>query len=245
MSHRLLTASVALNLVFCALFLGGWLGANLETSFNPTIDRPILSKTSNVHPLASVIGSVDLGDRVFVAPFASIRGDEGQDIHIGHDSNVQDGVVVHGLETFESGKEVSENEVEVDRRKYSVHIGQRVSLAHQSQVHGPARVGDDTFIGMQALVFRSEVGDHVVVEPGAKIIGVTIASNRYVPTMAVITKQSDADALPVITDQYPYRSLNHAIVHVNTQFADPQTAHRLSRQRIVAPPIATLTLPNP
>jgi carbonic anhydrase/acetyltransferase-like protein (isoleucine patch superfamily) len=181
--------------------------------------------------MASVIGSVKLGQRVFVAPFASIRGDEGQNIYIGDESNVQDGVVIHGLETFESGKEVSENEVEVDRRKYSVHIGQRVSIAHQSQVHGPAKIGDDTFIGMQALVFRAEVGDHVVVEPGAKIIGVKIAAHRYVPTMAVITKQSDADALPVITDQYAYRSLNHAIVHVNTQFADPRAAQRLSRQR--------------
>ncbi len=72
--------------------------------------------------------------------------------------------MIHGLETFESGKEVYENEVEVDRRKYSVHMGQRVSIAHQSHVHGPARIGDDTLIGIQALVFRAEVGDHAVVE---------------------------------------------------------------------------------
>ena len=72
---------------------------------------------------------------------------------------------------------------------------------------------------------------HVVVEPGAKIIGVRIAARRYIPTMAVITKQSDADALPLITDQYQYRSLNHAIVHVHTPFADPWAAQRLSRQR--------------
>ncbi len=240
-----MTWSLGLNLVFSALFLGGWLGANVETTFNPTISLPILSTTSTVHPMASVIGSVELGQRVFVAPFASIRGDEGQNIHIGDDSNVQDGVVIHGLETFEAGKELVENEVEVGRQKYSVYIGQRVSIAHQSQVHGPARIGDDTLIGMQALIFRAEVGDHVVVEPGAKIIGVKIAPRRYVPATAAITKQSDADALPVITDQYPYHNLNHAVVQVNTQLADPQAAQRLSRQRIVVSPVVSSTLSNP
>jgi len=123
-------------------------------------------------------GSVTLGDRVFVAPAASVRGDEGRHIHIGNDSNVQDGVVVHGLETFEGDHELPENEVEVDGKPYSVYIGDRVSLAYQSQVHGPAKVGNDTFVGMQALVFRAELGNRVVVEPGAKIIGVKVPSGR-------------------------------------------------------------------
>jgi carbonic anhydrase/acetyltransferase-like protein (isoleucine patch superfamily) len=60
---------------------------------------------------------------VFVATAASVRGDEGQHIHIGNQSNVQDGVVVHGLETFEGDHELTENEVEVDGKKYSVYIG--------------------------------------------------------------------------------------------------------------------------
>ncbi len=224
-----LNLSVSLNLVACALFLGGWIGPNLQTSFNPTVDHPLVPATTTVHPLASVIGSVDLGERVFVAPFASIRGDEGQNIRIGSDSNVQDGAVIHGLETFDNGRELSENQVEVERVKYSVHIGRRVSLAHQSQVHGPARVGDDTFVGMQSLVFRSQIGSHVVIEPGAKVIGVTIPDRRYVPTMAVVTTQAEADALPVITEQYTYRTLNHGVIHVNTQLADRQTAKRLFR----------------
>lgn len=245
MSHTLAPWSLGFNLVLSALFLGGWLGANVETTFNPTVSQPVLSKTTTVHPLASVIGSVELGQRVYVAPFASIRGDEGQNIRIGDESNVQDGVVIHGLETYEAGKELIENEVEVGRWRYSVYIGERVSLAHQSQVHGPARIEDDTLIGMQALVFRAEVGDHVVVEPGAKVIGVKIPPRRYVPASSVITKQSDADALPLITDEYPYRSFNHNVVHVNTQLADPQGAHRLSRPRVPVSPIARPTLSAP
>jgi len=151
---------------------------------------------------------------------ASVRGDESEHIFIGDNSNVQDGVVVHGLETFEGGHELIENEVEVEGKRYSVYIGKRVSLAHQSQVHGPARVGDDTFVGMQSFVFRSELGDHVVVEPGAKVIGVTVAAGRYIPALSLITRQEQADALPLITEGYAYRKLNDGVVRVNVQLAD-------------------------
>ena len=219
--RQILTASVMCNLAFLAVGLGGWLGPNVRTSFNPDTETPTLASTSRVHPLAAVTGSVTLGKRVYVAPCASVRGDEGQNIYVGDESNIQDGVVIHGLETFESGKELLENEVTVHGKKYSVYVGERVSLSHQSQVHGPAKVGSDTFIGMQALVFRAELGDHVVVEPGAKIIGVTIASGRYVPALTAITTQAQADALPLITDRYPYRNLNEGVVRVNVQFADP------------------------
>ncbi len=52
-------------------------------------------------PLAAVDGFVIIGEHIFVATGASIHGDEGQHIFIGNDSNVQDGVVAHGLEAFE------------------------------------------------------------------------------------------------------------------------------------------------
>jgi carbonic anhydrase/acetyltransferase-like protein (isoleucine patch superfamily) len=228
-AERLLRWSLCCNLVLTTILLGGWLGPNVQTSFNPWISHPSVADSARVHPLASVIGSVTLGERVFVAPAASVRGDEGQNIYVGDDSNVQDGVVIHGLETFESGEELFENEVEVHGTKFSVYVGQRVSLSHQSQVHGPAKIGDDTFVGMQGLIFRSELGDHVVVEPGAKIIGVRIGSGRYVPALSNVTTQAEADALPRITEEYPYRRLNQAVVHVNTQLASPHHPKQAAR----------------
>src|SRR4030065_2540387 len=110
---------------------------NVLSSFNKNVNEPAIPKSSFVHQLAAVIGDVKLGERVYVAPAASIRGDEGQPIYVGNDSNVQDGVVIHGLETMEEGKEIAKNQVEVAGRKYSVYVGDRVSMAHQSQVHGP------------------------------------------------------------------------------------------------------------
>ena len=226
---RTLTLSLMFNLVLVSLLLVGYVGPSVKTSFMPEVEAPVIGHKTRIHPLAMVIGSVTLGDQVFVAPAASVRGDEGQHIHIGNQSNVQDGVVVHGLETFEGDHELPENEVEVNGQKYSVYIGDRVSLAHQSQVHGPAKVGDDTFVGMQALVFRTEIGDHVVIEPGAKLIGVKVAPGRYVPALSVITKQSQADALPVITQDYPYRNLNAGVIRVNIQLAEAPQPQAISR----------------
>lgn len=196
------------------------LRSNVATAFNPEIEAPLVGPGSYVDRLASVIGNVSLGKGVFVAPFASIRGDEGQPIAIGDGSNVQDGVVVHGLETTSGGKAIEANLVTVAGKKYAVYIGKNVSLAHQSQVHGPTSVGDNTFVGMQALVFESSIGKNVVIEPAAKVIGVSIPAERYVPAGSVITQQDQADALPKITDDYAYAKLNDAVLDVNQALAE-------------------------
>jgi len=216
----LLAVSLSFNIILASFLLMGFIGPNVLTSFNPDVNKPVIAKSAFVHQIGSVIGDVTLGERVYVAPTASVRGDEGQGLFIGNETNIQDSVVIHGLETIEGGKPVEKNQVEYNGKKYSVYIGNRVSLAHQSQVHGPALVEDDTFIGMQALVFKASVGKGVVIEPGAKVIGVKVPAGRYVPTGMVLTKQADADALSEITESYPFREINKAVVHVNTQLAD-------------------------
>lgn len=86
-------------------------------------------------------------------------------------------------------------------------------------MHRPAFIGCDTFIGMQALVFRAIVGSNCVIEPKALVMGVNIPDGRYVPAGALITTQQAADSLPTITNDYPLRGLNQVVVHVNTQLA--------------------------
>ncbi|MEO8450151.1 MAG: carbonic anhydrase [Gemmatimonadota bacterium] len=189
------------------------------TDFNSETEQPTISPVAFVDGYASVIGSVHLGALVYVAPFASIRGDEGQPIEIGEGTNIQDGAVVHALETTQGGAAVANRTYTVAGKEYAVYIGKRVSLAHQSLVHGPARIDDNVFVGMQAMVFKASIGEGVVIEPGAKVIGVNVAAGRYVPAGQTVTTQKAADLLPKITDDYPYRTLNDAVVHVNTSFA--------------------------
>ena len=193
---------------------------NAETSFTPRATVPSLHQHDFIHPLAAVIGAVELGDDVFVAPGASIRGDEGQPIHVGTGSNVQDGVVIHALETLEGDRVIEANLVHVGGRAFAVYIGDDVSINHQAQVHGPAAIGDRTFVGMQSLVFRATVGHDCVLEPRALVMGVTVAPGRYVPAGMVVRTQAEADALPAIGPSYPLAHLHDGVLHVNHALAE-------------------------
>jgi carbonic anhydrase/acetyltransferase-like protein (isoleucine patch superfamily) len=195
------------------------IGKNVLTDFSSRISEPKIDPSTYVHPLASVIGNVILGKNILVSPTASIRGDEGQPLFVGDDSNVQDGVIIHALETEEEGKPVKGNLYVVEGENYAVYVGERVSLAHQVQIHGPAVVLDDTFVGMKTLVFKSYVGEKCVIEPGVILMGVTVADNRYVPAGSVVKTQKEADNLPEITEDYPMRDMNRGVVHVNTSLA--------------------------
>ena len=106
---------------------------------------PEIDPSAKVHEAAVVIGHVKIGKQVFVAPGAVVRGDEADMIEIGDFSNVQDNVVIHGL------------------KGSRVVIGRRVSLAHGAIVHGPAEIGDNTFVGFQALVFKAKIGKSCVI----------------------------------------------------------------------------------
>ncbi len=195
------------------------IGKSVVTDFSSKSSEPVIDASAYVHPQAAVIGNVILGKNVMVSPFASVRGDEGQPLFVGDDSNVQDGVVIHALETEEHGKPVEKNLYEVEGKKYAVHVGRRVSLAHQVQIHGPAVVGDDTFVGMKSLVFKAAVGKGCVVEPGCIVLGVSVPDGHYVPAGTVLNSQEKANSLPVITDDYAFKSLNKGVVHVNTSLA--------------------------
>lgn len=192
---------------------------NVLTDFNDHISEPEIDQTAYIHPMACVIGNVVLGKNVMVSPFASVRGDEGQPISIGMDSNVQDGVIIHGLETQIKGKFVEKNTVYVEDIAYSVFIGERVSLAHQCHIHGPAVISDDCFIMMKSFVFNARIQPGCVIEPMAAVMNCTLPPKKYVPAGTIIKNQEDADDCPDITEDYPFAKTNKAVVHVNTSLA--------------------------
>ena len=92
--------------------------------------------------------------RLFVAHGASVRGDEGRHIDGGDYGNIQEGAVINGVETFDGDHELPEKTMQAGEEHDAVSLGTCVSLTHQAQVPGPATIGDNTFVGMQALIFR-------------------------------------------------------------------------------------------
>jgi carbon dioxide concentrating mechanism protein CcmM len=123
-----------------------------------------------------------------VAPGTSIRADEGTPFAIGASTNIQDGVVIHGLE---QGRVRGD-----DGKEYSVWIGGSTSITHMALIHGPAYVGDNCFIGFRSTVFNARVNQGCIVMMHALIQDVEIPPGKFVPSGAIITTQQQADRLP-------------------------------------------------
>jgi carbonic anhydrase/acetyltransferase-like protein (isoleucine patch superfamily) len=213
------------------------------TDFNPNVTFPQIQSSAFIHPFAVVIGDCYIGKFVLAAPTSVCRGDEGTPIHVGDSSNMQDGVVLHALETTDHGKNIDGRRFSStgDRlmandsrfsQGYAVFIGDRVSLAHDSMVHGPAWIGNDTFIGFKSVVFNARVGNNVAVGIGSIITGgVHIDDDRYVPPGSVITTQEQADLLPPRVGS-EYENLNKAVIQVNERIAEGLLAKAYDNQLI-------------
>jgi carbon dioxide concentrating mechanism protein CcmM len=154
------------------------------------------------------LGDVSLGEDVFVAPVASIRGDTGAPIRIGSGSNVQDGAVIHAAD----GRAFT-----VDNQRYAVYVGERVSLAHRCLVHGPVTIGDDAFIGFGAMVMNCTVGRGAVVMHMAYVTDVDIPPGRMVPTGTVVDSPDQARALPKVSPDL--REMAERVVQNNRRYA--------------------------
>lgn len=199
--------------------LAGSLRPSVVTPLTPRTAVPVVPATAYVDPFAVLLGDVRLGDDVFIAPFVSIRADEGEPIAIGAESNVQDGAVIHGLPTAASGEPVAANRYVVDGASYSVYLAERVSIEHQAQLHGPVWIEADVWVGMQALVARARIGAGTVIEPRAAVLGVSIEPGRFVPAGVIVSRQDIADRLPEITPSYALRRRNASAVHASRALA--------------------------
>ena len=168
-----------------------------------------VAESTYVSPTATILGDVEIGEDVYVAPAVSIRGDEGTPIHIGDKTNVQDGVIMHGL---------LHQWVRVEGRDYAIYVGDEVCCAHGAIIHGPCVVGDNTFIGFNAVIFKAEVGRDCAVLHNAVVTGgVKVPDGRMVPIASIVDTQAKADALPSISEDL--RSLKEEVVEVNIEFA--------------------------
>ncbi|MBI5329288.1 MAG: gamma carbonic anhydrase family protein [Betaproteobacteria bacterium] len=109
--------------------------------------HPKLGRNVYIHPTATIIGDVILGDEVSIWPHVVIRGDVNS-IRIGARTNIQDSSILHVTHRRDEAHEGA-----------SLVIGERVTVGHGVILHG-CTVGDECLIGMGSLVM-----DRAVVEP--------------------------------------------------------------------------------
>lgn len=198
---------VAALLVITCLFLSPLLidpaGAADEPSF--------------VDSTATIINppQIHLGGLVFVGPFAVLKAgpDAQHGITIGHESNVQDSVVV-------------------DATGGAIHLGEQVILAHGSRVKGPAALGETgtcpggaavkvcpAFVSFNAEVDGGTIEKDAIVSALARVgPGVTIPSGRKVlPGKNVTTNAEVASKTAAVTEAD--RLFMAGVIEVNVNFA--------------------------
>ena len=106
--------------------------------------QPQLGENAWVAPNATVIGDVRLGANASIWWNATLRGDN-DPIHIGANTNIQDGSVLHTDEGI------------------PMHIGANVTVGHLVMLHG-CTVGDGSLIGIGSVVLnRAVIGKGCIV----------------------------------------------------------------------------------
>lgn len=175
------------------------------TPWSRDLAEPQIHETAFIHSYSHIIGDVEISPNVIIAPGSSVRADEGTPFYIGENTNIQDGVVIHGLE---QGRVLGDNQ-----KEYSVWIGEDSCITHMALIHGPCYVGNNCFIGFRSTVFNARVGDGCIVMMHSLIQDVEIPPGKYVPSGAVITSQQQADRLPDVNPQD--KEFAHHVVGVN------------------------------
>lgn len=118
--------------------------------------------TSWIAPTAAVIGKVRLDAGASVWFNAVLRGDN-ELIHIGENSNVQDGTVMH----TDMGSPLT--------------LGKGVTVGHNAMLHG-CTVGDHSLIGIGAVVLNDAViGKHCII--GANAL---ITEGKHIPDGSMV-----------------------------------------------------------
>ncbi|NNM94772.1 MAG: transferase hexapeptide repeat family protein [Bacteroidia bacterium] len=106
--------------------------------------RPVVHKSSFVHPQACVTGNVIIGRNVYIGPGAAIRGDWGE-IVIGDGCNVQENCTIHMFPAI------------------SVVLEENAHIGHGAIIHS-AHIGRDVLVGMNAVVMdKADVGEGCII----------------------------------------------------------------------------------
>ena len=105
---------------------------------------PVVHKSAFVHPQASVIGNVSIGENVYIGPGAAIRGDWGE-IIIEAGCNVQENCIIHMFPGV------------------TVYLHESSHVGHGAIIHG-ATLGRNCLIGMNAVIMDNvDIGEESII----------------------------------------------------------------------------------
>ncbi len=122
---------------------------------------PTIGENTFIAPNATLVGNVILGNNCSVWFNAVIRGDVNK-ITIGHNTNIQDGAVIH-----------------CTYQKTETNIGSNVSIGHNAIVHG-CIIHDNVLIGMGSIIMdNSRIEKNVIIAAGAVVLENTTCESGW------------------------------------------------------------------
>lgn len=121
---------------------------------------PKIASSCYIDDNADVIGDVEIGENSSVWPMTVIRGDVNF-IRIGHNTNIQDGSVLHVSHAGEYNPDGA-----------ALNIGNFVTVGHKVLLHA-CTIGNDCLIGMGSIIL-----DDAVVEDRVMIGAGTLVASR-------------------------------------------------------------------
>lgn len=188
---------------------------NDEVFGNPIIQ----SENCFISSKATLIGKVIIEEGVFIGPNVCLRADEGNPFKICKGTNIQDGVVLHGL---------LNQYVEAEEMKFSVYIGSHCTIAHQALIHGPTKIGKKTFVGFRAIIHNSIIGRNCHIGFGAIIKGVIIPDGIEVPDGMVVNNQNIVKTLkPSLPEMHHF---NKEVVDYNKSLVPRYCERRIKKE---------------
>ena len=139
--------------------------------------QPRIDPKARIARNAIVIGDVEIGAYSLVLFFAVLRGDCGQRIVIGDNTNIQEGACIHVAPGFDT------------------IVGDGVTIGHGATVHG-CIIGDNTLVGMDASVIDGAiVGKECLIGAGALVTG-----SARIPDRSLVLG-SPAKVVRTLTDE--------------------------------------------
>lgn len=164
---------------------------------------PDVDSSAFVADSASVIGSVKLAAGSSVWYGAVIRGDN-EPIHIGKNTNVQEGGVLHTDPGF------------------PCTVGDEVTIGHQAMLHG-CTVGNGSLIGIQAVVLNGAViGEQCLI--GA---GTLITEGKHIPDRSLVLGRP-GKVVRELTEEDLARLQRNADVYVRKAQAFKQSLKKIA-----------------
>jgi carbon dioxide concentrating mechanism protein CcmM len=154
-------------------------------------------KPSFIDPTAFLTGTITIGEQDYIGPYAQVEAGNTFSVELANEVNLQDNV-------------------HISATTHDIAIGDRTSIAHGARVIDSS-VGSFVFVGFNAYLENAVLDDGVMIQHGAKVIGVTIPKDRLVPPGAVITSAAQASQLLTVSEAHDH--FKEEVVSVNNELA--------------------------